>query len=401
MLNTAKFALLIFGLTVGAWAGDAPRPFAADPYERIGANRQMSEPEVRRAYMIALNRFDPALSSHQNEEAHERILEAGLILFPAAAPNPATVPENNNVPGELVDLGLRRMQKLYAPFVEALQAMRDAAPPVDHSDWYRTDAESALSSRFEDLAGRRGPVRFATIRKTFDALGTPTTRVARTFTKLSTLDSAVVIQKFLPVALERAQGRVKTKDVSAVAQYITTPLAFESLMDFGLNHATSVNQTLDLLAVALSNKAFEAAPPTEVYLRLYQRAMGIAYLHAKGRTTESELLERFLRTQVLGRVRVTYERQQLLRALEPIFTANIDRSLVKALADIGHASWLPENVTATAKQILRRWQFTGLGADSSDPELRNVLDASLSADAPATRKPLAVCVALLLGRRAN
>ncbi|MBI3557170.1 MAG: hypothetical protein HY074_12975 [Deltaproteobacteria bacterium] len=371
-------ALLIFILAPFADAGEAPKPFSADPYERIGATRTMTEQELRHAYLVALNRFDPGLTGPANEEAHARILEAGHMLF-------SRTPEasNDNAPQtDVVDLAARRMQKLYAPFVEALQAMRDHAPPVDHSDWHRTDAELALKSRLEDLAGSRGPIKFVEIRKTFDDFDQLRSRVSRTFALLNAADKATVIEKVLRDFLERAQGKVKTKDVISVAAHISTPSVLDALFTHALGHASGKGQIYDLLA---------ASPLSEA---LYIQALGSVYTLSKGHIEESRFLETFLRSRILNRLKTSYDRAETLQALEPFLTLSADQRLVAALSDIAHAEWLPADTTGAAFNVLRRWQFTGLGRERS---LETPLEVALGPKTPSAGKPLRVCMALLLG----
>lgn len=389
--------LLVFFLALSAYAGTLANPDAADPYQRIGATRNMSETELRRSFLIALNKFNPALNSSATEEQFLKIKEAGEMLF-GPPRSPSGPVDSSAVEGveSLTEARFKKSLKQAAKLYDQLKPYIPQKTGFSEADvaWHVRNLHNeseVVRQNFMFLLGRMRSPTFADILETFERVKNYNHGQGALIMRVSPEMRARVFDQFVDEAVQQVTQTPTVEETVKVASYVSAPMGRVHVYMRALSRARGERQVADLLTAALSGDGIETVS-VSTKRALVSQALNSS-IKVKS-TTSSEYLKAYLHRYVLSRPETSYDRARVLRALEPVLAFELDREILQLVSDIARAEWLSFDITGTATKMLKMWARL----EVAHPGLREDLNKAAKAELAPLKAPMSVCATLLKNR---
>jgi hypothetical protein len=348
---------------------------AKDLYRRINAAPDMPKAKLQRAFLIALNRYNPALNPNATHEQYARILEAGEVL--------------NLIPKTSIQIGLQSEKEKVTDAAVKLATVPKEPTPDTRSELSLQQASDQIVARllWDAHRHRTTDVHLENAAETLRSANSTESGLGQDLQGYTAEQLEAGLRKFLSLT-DRALSRVATLDeIFDVANEIEK---FPSLREeFLLNAISRIkNEKMQLDIAAISLASF--GNPMKL-----MKLLGV-----QAKMTVSEVIEVLLRTRVQNRPdhfndsgKLTYDRGRLLRAIGRVIDGNLSEEIVAAVSEIHRSRWLTRDVRSTAYEILFR-----LLNNEKISISRRVIMKAIDPELPLIRRSLFRCVSILVRR---
>lgn len=383
------FAIFLILLAATAWAGPSADPFAADPYARIGATPEMTGPELRRAFMLAVNHYNPSLNFKATPEQFASIQEAGRLLFGGANEQGAPTIENSE---NVVSLSAQRFRKQLNDALPIFKIIADAAREPRKASQSQLDAAARLleneldtvrqSLRFVPKGRLRAP--------TYTDIMSAVHRTERTRRDIDAENNEKLIEAFILWNIDEVERPESLKMTLELAKLTGTPEGSVTVFNRSLDLLRSRSKIDLFLAHALTENGVKA-------LRYEEKRVLIHTAFSESKRFDDhpfmgDGLADYLEDAVLDKVDTSYDRKLLLESIEPALTNNLTPALVRTVSRIARADWLSFDVSGVGQKMLNKW---ALSNKMHNIYIRGELEAAMHPNLAPLKRPMGICMKLL------
>jgi hypothetical protein len=344
--------IFIASLPTVSSANLIPEPSAEDPYVRIGASQSMTERELRRAYILALNRFDPNLNENTTSEQHQRILEVEPVIFDRFKSS-STVP--TPAPSNVIDL--------FTPTEQEQEAFDHAAYEkvlAEIDEFYLMGNVKIIAARAgyykNKISLGLGRMQMPQIRAMILAIRSLDKRTKMAFGPLgyqavdTNLKQAAIERFILASYSIFLDDNFTYKDVLDVIEFIRTPEVRISVTALAIRFAPNLDIALDLFLNGIiyleesnywsQNQFFLGALALQVKKQMNRQNVSL-----------NEIMEILFSKLIHSRQTSALA----LKALTPFLVWTPTENIINRLIDIQKNWILPRTARAQARRMLIYW----------------------------------------------